>query len=428
MFYCEKIGEIVDFFQWIEEAYYELQKDFPNFSNSSQIAVIESTYQTYITAKGKPIQANHPPCISLIMKTAEDRVIDAIPFKHGVTNDGITHVLQQNNYTNMCMQSISKQTSRIEEIVSKIGKKPFEKGESSKTKEDSVPFKPPPSFENEKFHLNSKKDSEFVEELIVRLQKIKVKEQKTQIAITTLKEGNSSEETPNEEVQVNKISRRNKISKQYSKPYFPRPSPVDIQFEEKADFAQFNGESIVEWNIDGMSEYQIKTIVKYMLMYASAAKLKGNKDEAIAKAIITGFTGQLQGTKSLIGDLQKNQTSIKEKALKRVLPKQHKKELTLQSLIRQKNSKINQNPSPTLIISLHGKEDFFMKTALRGIHGFSNFSSKISVDHYPAGLRADFFGGGQTLLSSRKMLQKFGILSKRLITILMICKDLKIGK
>ncbi|PIN26462.1 hypothetical protein CDL12_00787 [Handroanthus impetiginosus] len=85
------------------------------------------------------------------------------------------------------------------------------------------------------------------------------------------------------------------MSKQYSKPYFPRPSPVDIQFEEKADFAQFNGESIVEWNIDGMLEYQIRTIAKYMLMYASAAKLKGNKDEAIAKAIITGFTGQLQG-------------------------------------------------------------------------------------------------------------------------------------
>ncbi|PIM98952.1 hypothetical protein CDL12_28556 [Handroanthus impetiginosus] len=263
MFYCEKIGEIVDFFQWIEEAYYELQKDFPNFNNSSQIAVIESTYQTYITAKGKSIQALHLPY--------------AIPFKHGVANDGITHVLQQNNYTNMCMQSISKQTSRIEEIVSKI--ETIEKGESSKAKEDSVPFKPPPSFENEKFHLNSKKDSEFVEELIVRLQKIKVEEQKTQVAITTLKEENSSDETPNEDVQ----------------PYFPRPSPVDIQFEENADFAQFNGESIVEWNIDGMSEYQIRTIVKYMLMYASAAKLKGNKDEAIAKAIITGFTGQLQG-------------------------------------------------------------------------------------------------------------------------------------
>ncbi|PIN08010.1 hypothetical protein CDL12_19419 [Handroanthus impetiginosus] len=164
MFYCEKIGEIVDFFQWIEEAHYELKKDFPNFNNSSQIAVIESTYQTYITAKGKPIQSVHPPCTSLIMKTAEDRIIDAIPFKHRIANDGITHVIQQNNYTNMCMQSISKQTSRIEELVSKFETKPLKKGESSKV-EDSVPFKPPPSFENEKFHLNSKKDSKFVKNL-----------------------------------------------------------------------------------------------------------------------------------------------------------------------------------------------------------------------------------------------------------------------
>ncbi|PIN16894.1 hypothetical protein CDL12_10453 [Handroanthus impetiginosus] len=233
MFYCEKIREIVDFFQWIEEAHYELKKDFPNFNNSSQITVIESTYQTYITAKRKPIQYVHPPCASLIMKTAEDRVIDAIPFKHGIANDGITH----NNYTNMCMQSISKQTSRIEEAVSKLGRKNIEKGESSKI-EDSVPFKPPPSFENEKFHLNSKKDSEFVEELIVRLQKIKVEEQKTQVAITTFKGGHSDNEMPNEDVEVNRISNKgNKIPKQYSKPYFPRPSPMDIQFEEKADFA-----------------------------------------------------------------------------------------------------------------------------------------------------------------------------------------------
>ncbi|PIN24829.1 hypothetical protein CDL12_02435 [Handroanthus impetiginosus] len=187
IYYCEKIGEIIDFFQWIEEVYYELKKDFPNFNNSSCLAVIESTYQTYITIKGKPLQTIHPLRTSLIMKI-EDRVIDAIPFKFGIANDDINHVLQQNNYTNMCMQSTSKQTSRLKKL----------------------------------------------------------------------------------------------------------PTPVNLQFEEKAKFAQFNEESIVEWNIDGMSKYQIRTIIKYMLMYPSAAKLKGNNDEAIAKAIVTGFTGHLQ--------------------------------------------------------------------------------------------------------------------------------------
>ncbi|PIN03265.1 hypothetical protein CDL12_24212 [Handroanthus impetiginosus] len=251
--YCKKIGEIIDFFQWIEEAYYELQKDFPNFSNASCLAIIESTYQTYIIAKGKPIPTIHHPYTSLIMKT-EERVIDAIPFKFGITNDSINHVIHQNSYTNMCS---------------------CEKGESS-SKEDSIPFKPPLSFEKDKFHLNSKKDSEFIEELIVRFQKIKVEKEKSKVTITTLKGENSEQETPNEEEIL-------------------KPTPVNLQFEEKAEFAQFNGESVVEWNIDGMSEYHTRTIIKYMLMYASAAKLKGNTDEAIAKAIVTDFTEQLQG-------------------------------------------------------------------------------------------------------------------------------------
>ncbi|PIN19886.1 hypothetical protein CDL12_07433 [Handroanthus impetiginosus] len=271
--YCKKIGEVVDFFQAIEEAYYELQKDFPNFNNASCPAIIESTYQTYITAKGKPIQTIHPPCTSLVIKT-DERIADAVPFKFGINNDSINHVIHQNNYTNMCMQSISKQTSRIEEIVSKLGAGPREKKESS-SKEDFVPFKPPPSFEKDKFHLNSKKDSEIVEELIVRLQKIKVQEEKAKITITTIKGENSEEETPIEEekLEVNRVSfKRNGTSKQYSKLYFPKPSPVDLQFEEKAEFAQFNGESIVEWNIDGMYEYQTRTIIKYMLMYTKVVK------------------------------------------------------------------------------------------------------------------------------------------------------------
>ncbi|PIN25386.1 hypothetical protein CDL12_01871 [Handroanthus impetiginosus] len=218
---------MIDFFQWIEEAYYKLKKDFPNINNCSCLAVtvIENTYQTYITAKGKPIQTIHPPCTLLVMKI-EYKVIDAIPSKYGIANDGINHVIYQNKYPNMS---------------------PLEEGESS-SKEDSVLFKPPPSFEKENFHLNSKKDSEFVEELI----KIKVEEQKAKVTITTLKKETSEEdEAPKEEVELDELSfKGNKTPKQYSKPYFLRSTPVDLQFEEKAKFGLFNGESIVEWNRD----------------------------------------------------------------------------------------------------------------------------------------------------------------------------------
>ena len=76
----------------------------------------------------------------------------------------------------------------------------------------------------------------------------------------------------------------------------PRPSPVDLQYEDEIwHGASYDGSSIVEWNIDGLSEYQILRVVKNMLIYASACKTRHNDDRQIANAIIAGFTGQLQG-------------------------------------------------------------------------------------------------------------------------------------
>ncbi|CAN1153791.1 hypothetical protein LINPERPRIM_LOCUS14938 [Linum perenne] len=59
--------------------------------------------------------------------------------------------------------------------------------------------------------------------------------------------------------------------------------------------AQFDGTSIVEWNIDGLSEYQIKYVLQYMLMFATAAKAKGNNELQIVQALVCGFSGQLKG-------------------------------------------------------------------------------------------------------------------------------------
>ncbi|PIN17827.1 hypothetical protein CDL12_09511 [Handroanthus impetiginosus] len=132
-----------------------------------------------------------------------------------------------------------------------------------------------------------------MEELILRLHKLKISEEKYKIAITTLnKEESSDKQEEEERMEHSKVSFKKKIS--FTKPYYPRPTLVDLQIEEKFEF-EFNKESIVEWNIDGMSEYRIKTIIKYMLMYALATQLKGNTNEAIAKVLITEFTRQLQG-------------------------------------------------------------------------------------------------------------------------------------
>ena len=48
------------------------------------------------------------------------------------------------------------------------------------------------------------------------------------------------------------------INKVYStsKPYYSRPTPIDIQFEDKIPVHDhFDGRSLVEWNLDGFTEY-----------------------------------------------------------------------------------------------------------------------------------------------------------------------------
>jgi len=41
--------------------------------------------------------------------------------------------------------------------------------------------------------------------------------------------------------------------------YYPKPTPPDIQFEERRPFASssFDGKALYQWNIDGKSEHEI---------------------------------------------------------------------------------------------------------------------------------------------------------------------------
>ncbi|MBT1595296.1 hypothetical protein, partial [Klebsiella pneumoniae] len=60
--------------------------------------------------------------------------------------------------------------------------------------------------------------------------------------------------------------------------------------------SKYDGTSIYEWNIDGMSEYQIFNLFSEMIM-VSTAYIKQNKvsQQATLNMITLGFTGQLKG-------------------------------------------------------------------------------------------------------------------------------------
>ncbi|XP_028089917.1 uncharacterized protein LOC114289973 [Camellia sinensis] len=82
-----------------------------------------------------------------------------------------------------------------------------------------------------------------------------------------------------------------------SRYYYPRPTHVDVLYEE--DFLQnqrsYYSKTIYEWNIDGLSEYQIYEILQHMLMFATVCKQNENTDHQVACFIVSDFTGILKG-------------------------------------------------------------------------------------------------------------------------------------
>ncbi|KAK2988442.1 hypothetical protein RJ640_022279 [Escallonia rubra] len=80
--------------------------------------------------------------------------------------------------------------------------------------------------------------------------------------------------------------------------YYTRPTPVDMQLEEKnfSNPSSFNGSSIYECNLDGMTDYQVIALLQHMLMAANSARNRnlGESEAVITRYLIAGFTGQLR--------------------------------------------------------------------------------------------------------------------------------------
>ena len=77
-----------------------------------------------------------------------------------------------------------------------------------------------------------------------------------------------------------------------SKLYYPRATFLDIVQEESNQSIQnsYSANAVYEWNIDGVSDYNILKILQQMAMVANIYKAKQNIfDQQIAEILITGF-------------------------------------------------------------------------------------------------------------------------------------------
>lgn len=79
--------------------------------------------------------------------------------------------------------------------------------------------------------------------------------------------------------------------------YYPRASAPDLVLEESSQIQQrkYNVNSIFEWNIDGISDYNIITVLQQMTMVSNTYRTKHNStNQVIAQLLVAGFTGSLK--------------------------------------------------------------------------------------------------------------------------------------
>ncbi|CAL8135781.1 unnamed protein product [Prunus armeniaca] len=79
--------------------------------------------------------------------------------------------------------------------------------------------------------------------------------------------------------------------------WYPRPTPPDIQFEERNLQTQFSvsSDKLYEWNIDGLSEQEIFNKLQHMSMVANSYITNHSfRQSEIVPLLVTGFTGTLR--------------------------------------------------------------------------------------------------------------------------------------
>ena len=84
----------------------------------------------------------------------------------------------------------------------------------------------------------------------------------------------------------------------FTKNWYSRPTPPDMQFEERVFQTQFSvsADKLYEWNIDGLSEQEIINKMSHMSMVGIAYQNNHDLDQHdIVNLLVTGFSSTLRG-------------------------------------------------------------------------------------------------------------------------------------
>jgi hypothetical protein len=293
-------------------------------SNKKQMQTINRTTQNWLKVENKEVvHEEFPPYESIVVNHRNHQLV-ASPIKKVSLSDeakNFEKIIEQNNYSNTYLKVIGAKLDRIENKINPI--KPTTKLDIEKPL--FTPHEIPP-----KLRVSFKKDNtDLLEEISKRLQNLDMtslasSSQNNQVKIVNTIEKKKQERSKVEEyienlqnqfkdLNINRIANerdfhgkplRSRIARtrypgnvSITRNFYSRPTPPDLQFEERELTVRnaYNAESLYEWNIDGMSQYEILNELHEMLMVSNVYKGNNKTDHQIASIIITGFTGQLKG-------------------------------------------------------------------------------------------------------------------------------------
>ncbi|CAL8134174.1 unnamed protein product [Prunus armeniaca] len=256
------------------------------------------------------VEASHPPVDTIIINH-KNTPMPASPFKAFESNDTNRRLIEQNNYTNQSLIVIGKQLDTIETKIDKIS--PPETKFKPKIEKPIVQFQDLKSSSTLKIKPTIKKIEEMLEQLTPSKAEKSGLKTLDSFAITNPSESEpetTESETSNIsklenafknlEVQVEpKIKRldRHISPTSLTKNWYPRPTPPDIQFEERNFQTQFSvsSDKLYEWNIDGLSEQEIFNKLQHMSMAANSYITNHSfRQSEIVPMLVTGFTGTLR--------------------------------------------------------------------------------------------------------------------------------------
>ena len=281
----------IPFFTWFHLYSIEQKINFP-FIEKIEVTTDDINKVYYDPKSKNPIISSHPPCQDIIIKKDNEEYIGQPLSKHD-NNDkkSLSTIIYQNNYTNEILNTIGQQLDRIENNKQVSTPSDNEKKINIEENPLFVPY-------NIDTTINLGKQDSILREIEDKLAKLNISNENINVINKNDSEDNISELEGQFDYEINKIKNNYYTPKPETRNYYPRPTPPDLQYEERHTLVQsrYDGSCIYEWNIDGCSEYQIINLLQEMTMASNAYKSHNKDDEQkVFKALISGFTGSLKG-------------------------------------------------------------------------------------------------------------------------------------